>query len=390
MAAFRHNTYDSMTEGSDSKNIDKFICSGHIEDAFIKKHIVQNGKRGKCNYCNKNRNVISFEEFCDLLEVGIDYLFESADESLFYDDEEEHGFAGQTFTALDIIRDDMLHISFDELICSDLEKAIVEDKVYHYVDEFYSDLDQLNGDWLHFKDIVKHKARFVFYFNQVFNDYFSSNPISILNNIQSEISNHNLIQVIDENKKIYRCTQHVHRNDVKNNGRRISSNPYQNCKFNNRMSPAGISMFYGSPHKQTCIEETVNLTDTKNPFFTTAYFTPKNPLRLVNFMNMPHIPSVFDNLNNNHIETIQFLCNFVEDISKPILSTDSIIEYIPTQIVTEYIRYNPDLNVQGIIYPSSRDKSKENYVLFMDHDTCLQQLNFHPRSRIVERIPSKV
>ena len=59
---------------------------------------------------------------------------------------------------------------------------------------------------------------------------------------------------------------------------------------------------------------------------------------------------------------------------------DSIIEYIPTQIVTEYIRFNPTLDVDGIVYPSSKDSSLKNIVLFYDHKESLEKLNFSETS----------
>lgn len=59
---------------------------------------------------------------------------------------------------------------------------------------------------------------------------------------------------------------------------------------------------------------------------------------------------------------------------------DEIVDYVPAQIVTEHIRFNPNLNIDGIVYPSTKVEGKENYVLFMDHNESLEKLNFNPRS----------
>lgn len=74
------------------------------------------------------------------------------------------------------------------------------------------------------------------------------------------------------------------------------------------------------------------------------------------------------------------------DISKPVNPLDSSIEYIPTQIVTEYIRFNPNLKADGIIYPSSKGKSMENIVLFKNQEECLSDLIFYPLSLTTEKI----
>ena len=80
-------------------------------------------------------------------------------------------------------------------------------------------------------------------------------------------------------------------------------------------------------------------------------------------------------MKNKYIESILFLKSFVEDAIKPINEKDSIIEYIPTQVVTEYIRYNKELNVQGLIYPSSKNRNKNNIVLFFNNDECIKELS---------------
>ena len=72
-----------------------------------------------------------------------------------------------------------------------------------------------------------------------------------------------------------------------------------------------------------------------------------------------------------------FLKAFAKDISKHIHKNDTSIEYVPTQVITEYIKFNPTLKVDGIIYPSAKDNNVSNYVLFMDNEQSLEKLNFH-------------
>jgi len=86
------------------------------------------------------------------------------------------------------------------------------------------------------------------------------------------------------------------------------------------------------------------------------------------------------------IETLFFLKDFVTDILKPIDENDVIIDYIRTQIVTEYITFNPNLKVDGLIYPSSKDNEKENSVLFMDHEESIKNLTFYPKSIQIKNI----
>ncbi|WP_100430358.1 RES family NAD+ phosphorylase [Flavobacterium sp. 1] len=117
-----------------------------------------------------------------------------------------------------------------------------------------------------------------------------------------------------------------------------------------------------------------------------SLFYYKKKIKLVDLTKLPDYPSAFDSKNNWQIETIHFLKDFIKDISKPIHDNIAIIDYVPTQIVTEYIRFNPQLKIDGLIYPSSKDNEKENYVLFMDHEESIENLNFFPKSIQIKNI----
>ena len=74
-----------------------------------------------------------------------------------------------------------------------------------------------------------------------------------------------------------------------------------------------------------------------------------------------------------------FLEHFIKDISRPIRKSDNEIEYIPTQVFTEFIKttnfksyyYNPDSNgkkndvfIDGMLFKSSVMEGGINLVLF--------------------------
>ena len=366
----------------------ELVCSKHFEDLFLKDFILKNGYSAKCNYCGKKRKVVELSEILKLIIVGINCLFEDANESRYYNKEGEHGFDGDTMVFYDLFYGDELSLRINSTA---LEEDIFNyldnyDIIYCRKDEFGGEFDFLKGSWDYFKEVVKHRARFAFHYEDTFDDFFHRNPVSILNSVQHDILKFNLIREISVKTKLYRCVQHVRQRDVGIKGERIASNPIKNCKVNNRMSPAGISMFYCSTDKNVCIEEVVDFSDKKRPFYTTAYFLPRNELKLVDLTKIPSIPSIYDKKNNKYIESLYFLREFIDDISQPIKLGDEIIDYIPTQVVTEYIRYNPKLKVDGIIYPSSKGIGKENFVIFKDHEKSLTELIFVNKSKKTVKI----
>lgn len=63
-----------------------------------------------------------------------------------------------------------------------------------------------------------------------------------------------------------------------------------------------------------------------------------------------------------------FLKRFNKEVTKPVAQDDKDIEYIPTQVLTEYLRYMfkdyKRRTIDGIIYGSSQEAKNKNLVLF--------------------------
>lgn len=363
----------------------ELVCSHHIQEDYIKKFILNNGKKGKCDYCKCNKIVIGLSEVLKLIVVGIDYYYEDPNNSRYYNRDTTYGFDGNIMPFYDMLEDLNLEIEDSELY-DNIIKYLENDTLYCLKDEYTSESEYYHETWNNFKSIVKNKARYVFHFENQFSGFNTGNPIDVLNKVQHSILHFNLFREIPTTEKLFRCRQHKNKNEIEISGINIASNPTENCKKNNRMSPAGISMFYCSPIKDVCISEVVNFNYIDEDYYTTAYFTSKKKLKLVDLTILPDYPSAFDSKNNWQIETIHFLKDFIKDISKPIDDTIAIIDYVPTQIVTEYIRFNPKLKIDGLIYPSSKDTTKENYVLFMDHEESIEMLNFSPKSIQIKNI----
>lgn len=361
-------------------NTSEHICSSHISESFIIKTITKTGNRGKCTYCGRTKKVVPLSDILSIIIDGIDYLYEDPGNSRYYNREGLHGYDGDTFDGYDIWRENYLGLEFDdEQVYEDIARYLENDQIYCSKNEYTSYLELLESQWNEFKQIVKHKARFVFYFQGVFNDSFTGDPLEILDQVQHSILKYNLFTEIPINTKLYRTRQHEDRNAIKE-ASHITSPPGQNAKYNGRMNPAGISMFYCSKDKLLTVAEVVDFESVSKKYYSTAYFKNTETLRLVDLTDIPKTGSIFDSSSNDDIEPLSFLSKFASDISMPIDENDSIIEYIPTQIVTEYIRFNPKLNVEGIIYRSSKLEGKNNIVLFYDHETSLEKLDFFPKS----------
>ncbi|MBT1247337.1 MULTISPECIES: RES family NAD+ phosphorylase [unclassified Thermosipho (in: thermotogales)] len=149
---------------------------------------------------------------------------------------------------------------------------------------------------------------------------------------------------------------------------------------NNRFSPAGISYMYLSEDEETCFKEI-------DPQFfdkvIVGVFELTKDIKILDLTGNP-IKSIFcENYDHDtRMLTKHFVNRFSEEISKPMIPDENDeIEYVPTQVLSEYIR---KLGYKGIKYQSSLNDGYYNYVLFFgpkdseieyfEHYLCLKYL----------------
>lgn len=154
----------------------------------------------------------------------------------------------------------------------------------------------------------------------------------------------------------------------------INSNPAKQLGIapvekarHNRFSPEGVPYVYLSADNETIIKE---IRATNEDRVATGKFTIEN-LNLID-LRKEHIDSISKDIFDDRCSA-QLLCSaktileFLADITKEVKREDSHSEYIPTQLVSEYIR---SLGFDGFIFDSSLC-SGTNYVLFKDDYTFL-------------------
>jgi hypothetical protein len=127
-----------------------------------------------------------------------------------------------------------------------------------------------------------------------------------------------------------------------------------------RMNPAGISYFYGAENKETCRKE---IRAKNEDLVIYGLFLTKKPIKIVDLSEAPWVPvpSIFSPKYNHELNWAKyFLMSFSDEISKPVMEEESAIEYIPTQILTEYIRL---IGYDGVRYKSSLTDGY-NYAIF--------------------------
>lgn len=354
---------------------DTYVCSIHIDDYAIKKNIKESTQKGKCSYCDRTGKVVTFLELMKLITFGIGLIYEDAANWMSYDSK-EGGYLGNTYGNYELIQE-LLEIDNYELQ-EDITNGIA-DLAWSTRNDYYStEKDLLDENWKLFKEVVKYKNRYLFAQSSKFKtDEDSRRPFDVFNNLSAAILPLNLLTTLSVKTKLFRVRQHNLEEKVEKLID-IASTPQEYAVYSNRMSPAGISMFYCSFDDETAKLETIERNSDKT-HISIGTFSGKRELNIVDFSRLFNV-SVFDKEKQKYFYVSQFLKSFIKDLSKDIKKDGKEhIEYVPTQVVTEFFRYvyseENKISIDGIVYPSSKNVDKNACVLFFDSNACMEELN---------------
>ena len=138
----------------------------------------------------------------------------------------------------------------------------------------------------------------------------------------------------------------------------------------NRMSPKGIGAFYGASTLAGAVAE-VGYAD-PTAMLSVGRFELVDPIRVVDLREATQVPSLFDSKMRELRAPITFLQSFIEDISSPSPPSDrQNPDYIPTQVITEYLRYELPSRlgpIEGVVWRSSKDRTIDVCALFVAND----------------------
>jgi hypothetical protein len=130
-----------------------------------------------------------------------------------------------------------------------------------------------------------------------------------------------------------------------------------------RMNPAGIAVFYGALGKETALREVRPVVGSS---VIVGKFRLVRTLRLLDLALLSEVRirgSIFDSGFQQRLERAKFLGALGAKMVAPVMPSDEAIDYLPTQVVCDYLASKKDLD--GIIYKSVQaGYSAKNVVLF--------------------------
>ncbi len=378
---FYKNLQDSQSPHGFLYTGSKYVCPDCFSDYAIQSFIQDNADEEICSYCaTKSEAPIAADlsEVIKFIMKGIISEYSNPyDENMEYDSD-EGGYLGEVYHTSDIFEDEIAPLIENENLISDISGSLTDTywcrKDYYWLPEH----QKLIFNWDQFSEQVKHKTRYVFLrLPAKSSEYVLEDPDEIptremLNRLGRVLSETNLCRTFDPGHIFHRVRVHKREeicNDVEGCGPPLP----EEVMTSGRMSPAGIAMFYGALDEKTALIETH---DPNKEVITCSKWKSLHILRFLDLTNIPDLPSIFDPERRIERPNIRFLWSFKEDLVKP-PHKDKFehVDYVPTQVFTEYIRYlysNPHGDsFDAILYPSRKHPAHTNCVIFCERQNCV-------------------
>ncbi|MFL6726016.1 MAG: HEPN-associated N-terminal domain-containing protein [Sphingomicrobium sp.] len=369
------------------------ICADCVNDPVLKRWVADNAAADACTFCGSESAepmAASFDEFVGKVLTGVRFDWNHPDDEGISYISAEGGYQASISDTWDVLGD--YDISDDSDVIDAIAEALGNNG---WVERgFYAgDKSQrLEWGWDWFKQVVKHQTRYVFLARDD-GDHMSEVPpsemlMAIGDTVNDELADLALIKELPVDTDFVRVRVGATPFET---AAEIGTPPAERANQPNRMSPAGIAMFYCAFDGATALAETINTAGDAGHIATIGIFRPRRPLRVLDLADLPDIPSVFEEDEHPRVHPLRFLHAFAQDIAQPIARDGrEHIEYVPTQIVTEYFRRvyrtSQGERIDGILYQSSRPEGARACVLFCEHEQCFESGGLRLNEQLVELV----
>lgn len=349
------------------------VCEDCIDDKELRSLLLSDSQLGDCDFCgNVDVQVTKASRIQERVMESFALDYEDTQQSDGPYESKEGGLMIPYEPASEVIADN-LSSSVSEAFLESLTSAV------EWVDwsnpnwAVLSQPDWYRNGWKQFCHVVRHKLRFSFAWEQGFEDpdhpdYMD--PTTMLERLGALVDDLDLIKIVPEGTEIFRTR--INTSEFFGDLEAIGTPPHRFVGAN-RMSPAGIPMFYGADDIETTIAETWDGEGEVKASIGT--FRLKRDIRIIDFARLPEPPSYWDPERRRLREDLGFLHQFARELSAPVDRGEMVdIPYTPTQVVCEFLtkgRYpRPgygdkdgfDFPVHGLAFNSSRASGK-NFAL---------------------------
>jgi hypothetical protein len=343
------------------------LCLAHVVDVPLSRRLAGRVEESECTFCGREESTADNLPFAVSLEAllyevmeTIRYFYQPAVEVLSWDNEDGYiGSQSDTWEVFDEIADGV----FDEEVGTNVAEQVIDALGHHVWTQWSSpaDVEDLEYAWDEFTHTVRHTSRFVLTASSD-----SASPPArtahflekLLMYVEADLG---LVTDFPEGGSFFRGRLCDNPQRLHGDSRDLGPAP-GDVATANRMSPAGISFFYASGDAGTAVAEIAG--HGVEPFAVVGEFTNRRTLRVLDLTRTPPRISPFDVERREQAKMTRFLKSFIDHVAQPVIPDGrQHIEYAPTQVLTEFLRWVPEPKLDGIVLPSVQT-GRSTYVLF--------------------------
>lgn len=367
--------YMEEVEARGWSDCDKFVCPDCVLDDDLKLVIVGAADAEACDYCGESSPDLA-------LAAPMSVLLDAVVQGLYaeYDDpvqgvgwnSREGGWMGVVPQDTDDLLQELEVCDYNDVLVDLVDAIAVQEWCVR--DPYGAEPHEaLIWGWEGFKQHVTHRVRYMFLDRVQEPQYLGAGeiaPADMPAAVHAAVEDGGLAQVIPAGTEYWRCRP-FEPTDPPTRSKEMGAPPGDIAKVN-RMTPAGVSAFYGASTREGALAEVRAYAGGVE--LALAKFVTARDMVIIDLREPPTVPSLF-NAERRHLRpALRFLREFIADVRKPARPEDrQHLEYVPTQVVTEYLRYRFDDErgpVLGVLWKSSMDEAVDDCVLFVDNDGC--------------------
>lgn len=341
--------------------LNETMCVEHVRDQILRADLSKIADKFQCSFCARKQKQDELAFAVDLDELGtrvwntLNWLYEAIevnDDPWGFQDEYDNSYV--IFETLE----DAIHPEYAVPILERLIAATTSTDIW--VPNLRVNPSALG--WETYAATVRHESRFVAMGTSMRPGYENEPPAVVGKFLESLLAyvESDLLVELPAGSTLYRGRMTGNAADLLEEARKEPSTLLgpapPGVTTSSRLSPPGISLFYSADDLRLALAE-IALHSKLDQAVMGAFRTTR-PLRILDFTRpLTRLPSVFatDDESRQRWLFARFKKHFADMIAAPVLLDGrEAVEYTPTQVVAEWLRWVPDNRIDGIAWAPQR------------------------------------
>jgi len=362
---------------------DRRCCINCFSDYAIRAFVADRDEVGRCDFCDSiDVHTVEVPVVASFIDRGIAQKYEDAAEQVAFESA-EGGYQMDTLNVAEILlyeeeAVDERNVHHPERLANAIDRASTYCTVPLVRQHPYGEASgaaKHMSIWNQFCHRLKHTSRFTMfrsYAKHAQAKLGAEPPAGDRNGEEDELNRfwydidqfavEVCVKPIAQDTPVYRARLAQSGQAFDHEG--LTSPPPEMTR-DSRMSPRGISYFYGTFDPETAVAEVRPHLGAR---IAVAEFRSSSHIYVLDLTEMPESKSIFD-LDCYRFERDEFVVPFLRElgheISKPIGPQDEAMAYLPTQAFCEFLQIKEfKFPIQGLKYPSAMRTGGSCLVLF--------------------------